>query len=92
MVQWKTGSSESTESTAVGNDHEIKIDDRTLVTERMWGLPAIADFLGLGIDAVRDLAKDPNVPIFKPGDRYVAFRSELWKWMRQKPQPTISHD
>ncbi|MGB3043916.1 MAG: hypothetical protein WBB98_12095 [Xanthobacteraceae bacterium] len=73
-------------------DDEIKIDDRTLATERMWGLPAIADFLGLGIDAVRDLAKDPDVPIFKPGNRYVAFRSELWKWMRQKPQPTISDD
>jgi hypothetical protein len=73
-------------------DDGIKLNDITLQTERMWGLPTIADFLGLGIDAVRDLAKDPDVPIFKPGDRYVAFRSELWKWMRQKPQPTIPHD
>lgn len=63
----------------------IRIDDVALRREMIWGLPSIAKFLNLGIDAVRDLAKDPDVPIYKPAGRYVAVRSELWRWLRTKP-------
>ena len=64
---------------------EIKIDDINIKREVIWGAPLIADFMGLSVDAVRDLAKDPESPVFKPGDRYCAFRSEIVRWMRTKP-------
>lgn len=68
----------------VENDR-IRLDEYSLGAEKLWGLPAIAKFLGLSIDAVRDLAKQPDVPIFRPGKRYFAVRSELWRWLRTKP-------
>lgn len=65
----------------------IRLDEYSLGTEKLWGLPAIAKFLGLSVHAVRDLAQQPDVPIFKPagGNRYFAVRSELWRWLRTKP-------
>lgn len=60
--------------------------DEVLAPERkLWGAEAIAAFLGVSADTVYDLAKAPGVPIYKPGGRYFAFKSELLVWLRTKP-------
>lgn len=52
--------------------------------QKLWGAPEIARVLGLSIDAVYRLARDPSVPIYRPGGRYFAVRSELQTWLRTK--------
>ena len=51
---------------------------------KLWGLPAIAEVLGVGIDKARELAQIPEVPIYRPAGSgsYFAFRSELIAWLR----------
>lgn len=59
--------------------------DKLLEPERkLWGLPHIAQVLGVGVDKARMLAHDPNVPIYRPigSGRYFALRSELMAWLR----------
>lgn len=66
-----------------------RITDEILAGDRkIWGAGAIAAFLGLSADKVYDLAKDPDVPIYKPAGsgRYFAIKSELMAWLRTKPQ------
>lgn len=62
--------------------------DAVLEPERkLWGLPAIAEALGVSVDKARDLAVRPDVPIYRPkgSGSYFAFRSELMAWLRGKP-------
>lgn len=59
--------------------------DAILEPERkLWGLPQIAEVLGVSIDKARTLAKLPEVPISQPpgSGTYFAFRSELLAWLR----------
>lgn len=64
--------------------------DEVLAPERkLWGAETIAGFLGVSAHTVYELAKDPDCPIFKPGGRYFAVKSELSSWLRTKP-PSIS--
>lgn len=50
----------------------------------IWGLSAIAAFLGLSVDTVRELAPDDDVPIYRPSGRYFAWSHELMAWLRTK--------
>ena len=52
--------------------------------EKLWGAPAIAAALGVSIDTVREWARDPAIPIYKPKG-YFARRSELDAWLSKKP-------
>lgn len=55
-------------------------------SRKVWGAPAIARILGVSVDTVYVLARDPSSPIYKPSG-YFAYRSELEAWLRTKPQP-----
>ena len=62
--------------------------DGILEPERkLWGLPLIAEALGVSIDTARVWAKMDGVPIYRPAGTgsYFAFRSELLTWLRTKP-------
>ena len=62
--------------------------DAVLEPERkLWGLPLIAEALGVSIDTARAWAKMDGVPIYRPvgTGSYFAFRSELVSWLRTKP-------
>lgn len=62
--------------------------DGILEPERkLWGLPLIAEALGVSIDTARAWAKLDGVPIYRPAGTgsYFAFRSELLAWLRTKP-------
>lgn len=66
-----------------------RIADEVLAGDRkIWGAEAIAAFLGVSVDTVYDLAKEPGVPISKPpgSGRYFAFRRDLMAWLRTKPE------
>lgn len=52
--------------------------------EKIWDLPAIAACLGVSVDTARRLAKKEGVPIYRPGGRYFALRSELLRWLQSK--------
>lgn len=59
--------------------------DAVLEPERkLWGLPQIAEVLGVSVDKARALAKLAEVPISQPvgSATYFAFRSELLAWLR----------
>jgi hypothetical protein len=51
---------------------------------KIWGLTAIAGFIGLSTDTTRELAQEPGVPIYRPSGRYFAFSAELVAWLRSK--------
>lgn len=53
---------------------------------RMWGLPQIAEVLGVSVDTARKWARDPAVPIYQPAGSgtHFAFRSELLAWLTTK--------
>jgi hypothetical protein len=53
--------------------------------ERLWGAKAIARTIGVSIDTVASLARRPDTPIYQPGGRYYAVRSELERWLKSKP-------
>lgn len=62
--------------------------DAILDPERkLWGLPLIAEALGVSIDTARTWAKMDGVPIYRPAGTgsYFAFRTELLAWLRTKP-------
>lgn len=50
--------------------------------EKLWGAPAIAQALGVSVATVYRFALDPACPIYRPGGRYFAYRSELENWLR----------
>ena len=54
---------------------------------KLWGLPQIARVLGVSIDKARELARLPEVPIYRPegSGSYFAFHAELMTWLRSKP-------
>ena len=54
-------------------------------TGMLWGAKAIANFMGRSVDTVYNLADDPKAPIYKPGGRYCAIKSELLVWIKTKP-------
>lgn len=56
--------------------------------DAIWGAKAIAQFMGLSVDVVYDLADDPDTPIYKPSGRYCALKGELLNWMKTKPKVT----
>ena len=60
----------------------------TLRGERLWGASEISAFLGVSVETVYSWAADPDVPIYKPGSRYFAIKSELCDWLRSKPRET----
>ena len=62
----------------------------SLRCERLWGASEIAAFLGVSVETVYAWAADPAVPIYKPGSRYFAIKSELRDWLRSKPRETPS--
>ncbi|WP_232520600.1 helix-turn-helix domain-containing protein [Rhodobacter sp. CZR27] len=48
----------------------------------IWGLPAIAQALGISIDTARRWARSGKAPIRQPGGgRYYADRGELAEWL-----------
>lgn len=53
---------------------------------KLWGLPQIAEFLGVSVDTARKWARDSAVPIYQPegSGSHFAFRSELLAWMKTK--------
>lgn len=53
---------------------------------KLWGLPMIAEVLGVSVDKARELAKLAEVPIYRPlgSGSYFALRSELMAWLRGK--------
>jgi hypothetical protein len=51
----------------------------------LWGAKAIANFMGRSVDTVYNLADDPKAPVYKPGGRYYAIKSELIVWLKTKP-------
>lgn len=59
-------------------------DILALGSEKLWGLRSISRALGLSVDTTRRLASEPDVPIYRPGGRYFAVRSELNGWLRTK--------
>lgn len=67
---------------------ELTPDMFDRITERpprkVWGAPAIARILGISVDTVYALAKDPDSPVYKPSG-YFAYRHELEAWLRTKP-------
>lgn len=56
--------------------------------DRLWGASEISAFLGVSVETVYTWAADPDVPIYKPGSRYFAIKSELRDWLRSKPRET----
>lgn len=54
--------------------------------DAIWGAKAIAQFMGLSVDVIYDLADDPSAPIYKPSGRYCAIKGELLIWMKTKPR------
>lgn len=50
----------------------------------LWGQESIAEFLGggKGVDFVRELRKQPGVPIYKEGGRVYCFKDDLVEWLR----------
>ncbi len=52
--------------------------------DKLWGLPEIARALGVSVDTARRLAGRPDVPIYRPADRYFASRAELNVWLRSR--------
>lgn len=54
-------------------------------SEALWGAKAIANFMGRSVDTVYNLADDPKAPVYKPGGRYCAMKSELLVWLKTKP-------
>lgn len=61
-----------------------KFDALLAGSERIWGKGAIALALGLSESTVKRLADRPDVPIYRPGGRYFAYRSELVAWLHTK--------
>ena len=56
--------------------------------ERLHGAPEIAKAIGMSEDSIPKLARTAGVPIYKPPGlgRYFAYRSELERWLRTKPE------
>lgn len=54
--------------------------------EKLWGLPTIAEALGVSENTARKWARDASVPIYQPpgSGTHFAFRSELVAWQRKK--------
>ena len=65
------------------DDEPIILNETDLHVERLWGLPAIADFLNVSVDTARRWARKPGTPIYKTGGRHWAVRTELWRWTRR---------
>jgi hypothetical protein len=54
--------------------------------DALWGAKSIANEISCSVDKVYELASDPLAPVYKPGGRYYARRSELQQWLRSKPE------
>lgn len=65
---------------------QVLIDAILEPDRKLWGLPMIAEALGVSVSKARDLASQPSVPIYRPAGSgsYFAFKSELMAWLRGK--------
>lgn len=61
------------------------MQSESMYGDKIWGAPAIAQYLGVSVDTVYSLAVEKDVPVYKPGARYFALKSELRTWLRRKP-------
>lgn len=61
-----------------------RFDAVTAGPEKIWGQEAIAKAIGKSVASVRRYADRPDVPIYRPGGKYFALRSELNEWLRSK--------
>ena len=61
-----------------------RLDGLLAGPEKIWGLNGIAIVLGVSVDTARRLSQSQKAPIYRPGGRYFAFRSELVAWLRSK--------
>ena len=55
------------------------------ITDRsrpVWTLPAIGQLLGIGVDGVRALMKEPGCPIQHRAGRYYVYADDLERWLR----------
>ena len=54
---------------------------------KLWGLPMIANALGVSVGTARKLAQRPEVPIYRPegSNSYFASLRELRAWLKAKP-------
>ena len=50
----------------------------------LYGVPAIADFLGLRVRQARHQCETGRVPTFKLGQIICARRSTLWRWLGEQ--------
>ncbi|QCP87443.1 DNA-binding protein [Cereibacter sphaeroides] len=66
----------------------FRFDEMVNGDRKVWGLPAIAQVLGCGVDKARRLANDPSTgaPISKKGGQYFALRSRLLAWLVEGDQ------
>jgi hypothetical protein len=62
----------------------IVLKSNSLAAEALWTADAIARFAGVSPDTVKAWAKIPHIPVYKPGGRYFAMKSELLRWLRTK--------
>lgn len=66
-----------------------RMDELLEPNEPIWGLPHIAEVLGVSVGTARKLARRVEVPIYRPdgSDSYFAYKTELKDWLRSKPRP-----
>ncbi len=50
----------------------------------LYGMPAIASFLGLGVRQAYHLKEAGNIPTFKIGGKVCARRSTLTQWLESR--------
>ena len=62
----------------------IVLKSNSVAAEALWGADAIARFAGVSVDTVKAWSKDQRAPVYKPGGRYFAMKSELLRWFRTK--------
>lgn len=59
------------------------VDGRLATPGRpVWTLPAIGHLLGIGVDGVRALMREPGCPIQHKGGRYYVYPDALERWLR----------
>ena len=59
--------------------------DEMIIGRKLWGLPAIAQALGVSVDTTRRWVNNParRLPVTRPGGRYFAVWAELLEWLRR---------
>ena len=64
---------------------QLAIKDDTVTNgDLLYGVPAIADFLGLRVRQARHQCETGRVPTFKLGQIICGRRSTLWRWLAEQ--------